>query len=162
GLARDVLMTNAVKPVTPDAFLQPARGTRIDISNRRQRGMEGRVEDGELRDLRSENPFGGFNAFHFQQVVLGREGRHAGDAVFNFGRRWRGLTKGFAAMSDPMPDGVDTLAIRLDLAFELGDGIVVGPLPLHLDGPKRLLGFRPREIEERYFEAAGTTVERQD
>jgi hypothetical protein len=69
--------------------------------------VKGRIEDGDLRDVRAESPLHHFDSLEFQPVVFGRELDQPGDLPLHLRTDPRGLAKGSSAMNDPVAHGIN-------------------------------------------------------
>src|ERR1041385_5803949 len=67
--ASRVPVIDPVKPVSPDALLEPSIGARVNIGRGLQGRMESRIEDGDLLDASSQNLVHCFDRRQLEAVV---------------------------------------------------------------------------------------------
>ena len=161
GAARAIGVAQPVKPEAPHPpALVPRIRKRVEVSMRRQGGMEGRVEDRDLRHAR-QHARDVVDHRERRAVVQGREGGQLRDLSPNGRVDHNAGGEPRAAMNHPMPNGGDTT--HVDITHHVAErrwvtGYGVG-IPTHLSLGQLLLA---RGVEQPQFEAARPSIEDQD
>ena len=98
GASRGILMADAVEAVALDPVLIPLVGDPVHAGARRQGGVEGRIEDHDLRHAGPQGPLGRLDGLQLERIVLGSETRALVDPLLHLRGHQGGFLKQAAAV----------------------------------------------------------------
>ena len=109
--ARDIFIGDAVKAVTPDSLLGIFSRDGESLRDRRLAAMEGRVETGDLRQLRMGGPYRP-NDREIMRLMQRRERNEGGEPLDDVVRKQQRRGIFAPAMHDAMADGGDVAPLQ--------------------------------------------------